>query len=164
MSDNGWAWARDMERRLLEDAALRGEHIDRDGKGWTPPEFTDDDPPFMRAVWEREVRAEHDEWMAERQRKAQPRRDRAYRKEASRRARMAGAEREAVSRQEIIKRDNATCYLCGRVCSDADIHLDHIIPLAKGGSHTADNLAVACATCNVRKGTTLTTRRPSALS
>ena len=36
-------------------------------------------------------------------------------------------------------------------------HIDHIVPLSRGGSHTADNLAPACQKCNISKGA-----RPSA--
>jgi 5-methylcytosine-specific restriction endonuclease McrA len=31
------------------------------------------------------------------------------------------------------------------------LQIDHVQPLAKGGSHTYDNLRVACAVCNCRK-------------
>ena len=31
-------------------------------------------------------------------------------------------------------------------------HIDHVIPLAAGGMTTADNLALACVSCSLRKG------------
>jgi len=43
------------------------------------------------------------------------------------------------------------CYLCGKVIPKGERHVDHIIPLSKGGLHTASNLAVACAVCNLKK-------------
>lgn len=43
------------------------------------------------------------------------------------------------------------CYLCGKLL-DGEVHLDHIIPLARGGAHSQDNLAPTHATCNLRKG------------
>jgi len=43
------------------------------------------------------------------------------------------------------------CFYCGRFVRKADRHVDHIVPLAKGGLHTLDNLAVACAKCNLKK-------------
>ena len=79
------------------------------------------------------------------------------------RARAAGAHTENVSRRDIIERDNSTCYICGRSCQPNEIHLDHIVPLSRGGSHTADNLGVTCAPCNTTKGAQHTSLRPPAL-
>ena len=43
------------------------------------------------------------------------------------------------------------CYLCGKWIPMGKRHVDHIVPLSKGGKHMASNLAVACAFCNVSK-------------
>lgn len=43
------------------------------------------------------------------------------------------------------------CNYCGRDCAD-NYHIDHIVPIAKGGLHQAHNLAIACPSCNQRKG------------
>ena len=40
------------------------------------------------------------------------------------------------------------CYLCGDAPS---VHVDHIVPLVKGGRHSVGNLAGACAPCNLGK-------------
>ena len=32
-----------------------------------------------------------------------------------------------------------------------DYHIDHIMPLSKGGRHTISNLVVSCPTCNLQK-------------
>jgi 5-methylcytosine-specific restriction endonuclease McrA len=45
--------------------------------------------------------------------------------------------------------------MCGRKLSYTEIVLDHKIPLCRGGSHSEDNLAVACTPCNLRKGSKL---------
>ena len=47
------------------------------------------------------------------------------------------------------------CYLCGGFIPKGKRHVDHVVPLAKGGSHTASNLGISCATCNLRKGAKL---------
>lgn len=48
------------------------------------------------------------------------------------------------------------CYLCGApVWQGVNLHMDHVIPIAKGGLHCADNLRPACAPCNRRKYTRL---------
>jgi len=40
------------------------------------------------------------------------------------------------------------CYLCGKLIPKGHRHVDHIMPLSKGGSHRPSNLAVACDKCN----------------
>lgn len=58
---------------------------------------------------------------------------------------------EYVERDTIIARDDSTCYLCGRLLAGNEIHIDHVVPISRGGTHTADNLRVACQPCNNRK-------------
>lgn len=59
---------------------------------------------------------------------------------------------EIVDRQAIIERDKATCYICGiGSLTDSEIHLDHVIPLSKGGPHIPDNIRVTCISCNCKK-------------
>lgn len=45
----------------------------------------------------------------------------------------------------------ATCYYCEEQTPSKGCHFDHIIPLIKGGPHSAENLCVACPACNRRK-------------
>lgn len=69
-----------------------------------------------------------------------------------RRARIKGAPAiEKIDRRAIIARDNSTCYICNRVLLPKEVTLDHYLPLAAGGPHTAANLRVACKPCNSRK-------------
>lgn len=63
-----------------------------------------------------------------------------------------GAHQQMVSRAYIIERDGRRCHLCGKRCTRAEIHLDHLIPLSDGGTHAPENLAVACAACNLKRG------------
>jgi len=42
------------------------------------------------------------------------------------------------------------CYWCGGKCS-RNYHVDHYIPLSRGGKHEVSNLVIACQTCNLRK-------------
>lgn len=46
-----------------------------------------------------------------------------------------------------------TCFYCGCDIPFGSRHVDHVVPLSRCGSHTLDNLVIACATCNLRKGT-----------
>ena len=46
------------------------------------------------------------------------------------------------------------CFWCDIDCAD-NYHVDHIMPLAKGGLHVAANLVIACPSCNHRKSAKL---------
>ncbi len=50
----------------------------------------------------------------------------------------------------IYARDGYRCRNCGRRTDDLEI--DHIIPIAKGGKSTYDNLQTLCPRCNKKKG------------
>lgn len=50
----------------------------------------------------------------------------------------------------IYERDHYRCRKCGRETKDLEI--DHIIPIAKGGKSTYDNLQTLCHRCNYEKG------------
>lgn len=47
------------------------------------------------------------------------------------------------------RRDGQRCVKCG---SQERLELDHIIPVAKGGSNTARNIQLLCERCNRAKG------------
>ncbi len=56
-------------------------------------------------------------------------------------------------RRAIFKRDDYTCAYCGHRGTSATLEVDHKIPLARGGTDDAGNLATACWPCNREKGT-----------
>lgn len=43
------------------------------------------------------------------------------------------------------------CYWCGISLKKVKIHIDHYVPLSKGGLHTLSNLVVSCQNCNCSK-------------
>jgi 5-methylcytosine-specific restriction endonuclease McrA len=43
------------------------------------------------------------------------------------------------------------CHYCGRQVSPAELTLDHIVPLVRGGRSTRGNCVAACKTCNSAK-------------
>lgn len=55
-----------------------------------------------------------------------------------------------LSRKNILRRDNYKCAYCGR--SDLMLTVDHVIPKARGGTDTWENLVTACTKCNNVKG------------
>lgn len=46
------------------------------------------------------------------------------------------------------------CFYCGIECS-LNYHVDHYVPLARGGEHALENLRIACAPCNIQKNATM---------
>lgn len=47
---------------------------------------------------------------------------------------------------------NKKCYWCNTNLKNKKIHLDHYIPISKGGEHSNDNLVLSCPKCNLTKG------------
>lgn len=55
-------------------------------------------------------------------------------------------------RFEIFKRDNYKCKICGRSQNEGSkLHVDHIIPVSKGGKTLHGNLQTLCENCNLGK-------------
>jgi 5-methylcytosine-specific restriction endonuclease McrA len=56
-------------------------------------------------------------------------------------------------RYEILRRDGFRCKICGRGEEDGvKLHVDHIIPVSKGGKTEEENLRTLCEDCNLGKG------------
>lgn len=70
---------------------------------------------------------------------------------------------ESIDPFDIFKRDRWCCQLCGSktprrlrgTCNNYAPELDHIIPLALGGTHTKSNVQCLCRRCNQDKGATV---------
>jgi hypothetical protein len=54
-------------------------------------------------------------------------------------------------RYEVLRRDKHTCRYCGASAPDAKLTIDHVIPIALGGSDDPKNLVTACDDCNSGK-------------
>ena len=54
-------------------------------------------------------------------------------------------------RKYVFERDRYCCQSCGRTHEQTELTIDHIIPLAKGGSNDISNLQTLCRRCNTRK-------------
>ena len=56
-------------------------------------------------------------------------------------------------REEVAQRAGHRCEYCGLSQSgqEARFHVDHIVPRSAGGDTTAENLALACVSCSLRK-------------
>ena len=58
-------------------------------------------------------------------------------------------------RFEVFKRDKFTCQYCGRKSPDVVLEVDHIKPVAEGGTNDILNLVTACVDCNRGKSKTM---------
>lgn len=71
-----------------------------------------------------------------------------------------------ITLQRLYERDHGVCYLCGEVCDWEDKEerngiiicgnrypsIDHVVPLARGGEHSWQNVKLAHRICNALKG------------
>ena len=79
------------------------------------------------------------------------------------------------TRRSILERDDYNCYLCGEKVDlsaphqvgqpgwERYPHLDHVIPLSKGGPDAPDNVRTSHASCNIAKGAAILTDLATAL-
>lgn len=81
---------------------------------------------------------------------------------------------EDITLEGLIIRDKNTCWLCGKPCDVNDSYwegstffagnnypsIDHVLPLAKGGTHTWDNVRLAHRICNSIKSDKLIEQMP----
>jgi len=56
-------------------------------------------------------------------------------------------------RYDILRRDGFRCQICGATAKDGyKLHVDHIVPVSKGGLTEPSNLRTLCERCNMGKG------------
>lgn len=58
----------------------------------------------------------------------------------------------------VFDRNKYQCQSCGKTFLETQLTIDHIIPLARGGSNDISNLHTLCLTCNQIKSDKLDTR------
>ena len=56
-------------------------------------------------------------------------------------------------RHQVFQRDNYRCRECGATNKQTRLHVDHIVPVAKGGTNDLSNLQILCEACNKAKYT-----------
>ena len=54
-------------------------------------------------------------------------------------------------RSQTDKRGKLRCWWCSKIIKNNDYHVDHRIPLARGGSNAPENLCISCPECNLSK-------------
>jgi hypothetical protein len=55
------------------------------------------------------------------------------------------------------------CVYCGRTAKEAVLEVDHVIPIADGGTNDENNLVPACVKCNMGKGAKRLAEMPDAI-
>lgn len=58
-------------------------------------------------------------------------------------------------RLKVFRRDDYKCQICGKspaIRHGVVLHIDHIVPFAKGGKSILDNLRTLCSECNIGRG------------
>lgn len=74
---------------------------------------------------------------------------------AARNARVRGAPVvERIYRKVVFERDGGRCHICHKLVDPTYWHLDHLVPLSKGGEHSYRNVAVAHPACNLHRNAT----------
>ena len=56
-------------------------------------------------------------------------------------------------RHQVFKRDGYRCRECGASKDETSLEIDHIVPVARGGTNNIDNLQTLCRECNRMKHT-----------
>jgi 5-methylcytosine-specific restriction endonuclease McrA len=69
---------------------------------------------------------------------------------ARRRARKREAFVEMVDPALVLARSEGRCGICGEVI-EGEFHVDHVVPLSRGGEHSYANTQAAHPACNLRK-------------
>lgn len=71
----------------------------------------------------------------------------------------------SITLEKVYERDKGICWICGKLCDWSDIRhtkraqiagerypsIDHVVPIAKGGNHTWENVRLAHRGCNSQK-------------
>jgi 5-methylcytosine-specific restriction endonuclease McrA len=73
-------------------------------------------------------------------------------KQRRRRAKHKGCVVSDADIRVVIERSAGLCALCRTFVPEGLRHIDHIIPLDKGGPHSQENLQLTCYRCNASKG------------
>ena len=146
------------ERKRLHSAGYSAGHYQRNKearKRWQR-DYRADNPEMVKASNRRE-RAKHKDAYAAR--------SKVWRSEnlpyilahnAARKALILGATIGNMADIEEVYRqaredEPIRCYLCGGLIALGDRHVDHKVPLSKGGKHTAANLGITHSWCNLSK-------------
>jgi len=110
-----------------------------------------------RIAYSKRWREEHPEYLAKnRQWKAEhPETRSIYRHNYDARIKGNGGAHTLEELNMLFVSQNYLCYYCNKPFFDntlnAEYHIDHKIPVSKGGTNNIDNIAISCPSCNLSK-------------
>jgi 5-methylcytosine-specific restriction endonuclease McrA len=67
---------------------------------------------------------------------------------SKRKALVRNASVHKITNAEILKLYSSPCFYCGL---NGIMHIDHVVPISRGGNHSIGNLVAACQLCNLSK-------------
>lgn len=133
--------------RLLFDESYR-DAVARRNKEWTQR-----NRGYIR-IYRMARRAENPEYIRNLDREYRKRnRESIKANRATRKARLRGAG-GVVSKDDILRQvssQHSMCFWCESEVGD-NYHVDHLIPIARGGTNSPDNIVISCPRCNVSRG------------
>lgn len=106
-------------------------------------------PQYSREYYQR-TKGKHQARCAE-WRRNNPDKTRVYTLNYQARKKQAEGSHTADDVQRQYSAQKGKCYWCGRKVGDL-YHVDHVIPVSRGGSNGPENLVIACPQCNQSKG------------
>lgn len=65
---------------------------------------------------------------------------------------MMNCRQKKQKKQILIEKYGCLCYWCSKELPENELTLDHLNPISKGGSHSLENLRLACKYCNNKRG------------
>jgi len=140
------------------DPVIRQQAIERARANRAKPGYNENYRAYKKN-WKKQNPGKHESYTSPEQMKAyktkynRTEKGRLSRKQNAhkRRARIKQVTVGPVNFAKILQEAEGLCQLCFEPLSE-QVHFDHIFPLAKGGSHTEDNLQATHPSCNRSKG------------
>ena len=145
--------------RMRRERAERPEHVrERERAYWSRPENAPRRAEQARRARERALQRPgtrerlRENWRRWRERHPEHERARMRAVQAERQARKLEQFVERVDALVVLERDDGVCGICGGDVDPFEFHVDHIVPLSRGGEHSYANVQAAHPFCNVSKG------------
>ncbi len=140
-------YLKNREARLAEAAAYRADPQNRQKQHEYITQWRLDNPNYMKD-WHARDPHRRARWRAANIERA---RQLGRIHSATRRARKLDQFIEDVDPQTVFDMHGGVCGICEQFI-DGDFHVDHVIPISKGGMHGYINVQPAHPVCNMRKG------------